>query len=62
MKSSHKIAEEKYRNIRSIAYEITMDELPYQDKKSIFLSEITDSAIVSFNTLSKSYQRKVEWD
>ncbi len=35
MKSSHKIAEEKYRNIRSIAYEITMDELPYQDKTNI---------------------------
>ena len=42
MQLTHRAAEEKYQNIRSIAYEITMDELPYQDKKSILLSEITD--------------------
>jgi hypothetical protein len=62
MNTSHKIAEEKYRNIRSIAYEITMEELPYQDKKSILLSEITDSAIFSFNSLSRQHERKVDWD
>ena len=62
MKMSHKTAEEKYRNIRSIAYEITMDELPYQDKKSILLSEITDSAIFSFNSLTRHPERKVDWD
>lgn len=60
MKMSHKIADEKYRNIRSIAYEITMEELPYQDKKSILLSEITDSAIFSFNSLARHYERKVD--
>lgn len=62
MKASHKIAEDKYRNIRAIAYEITMEELPYQDKSSIVLSEITDSAIFSFNSLSRNLERKVDWD
>lgn len=62
MKASHKIAEEKYRNIRTISYEITMEELPYQDKNSILLSEITDSAIFSFNSLSRNLERKVDWD
>lgn len=62
MKVSHKTAEEKYRNIRSIAYEITMEELPYQDKKSILLSEITDAAIFSFNSLTRNQERKVDWD
>lgn len=62
IKASHKAAEEKYRNIRALAYEITMEELPYQDKKSILLREITDSAIISFNSLSGLNQRKVDWD
>lgn len=60
MKMSQKIADEKYRNIRSIAYEITMEELPYQDKKSILLSEITDSAIFTFNSLTRHHERKVD--
>ena len=62
MKVSHKIAEDKYHNIRSLAYEITMEELPYQDKSLILLSEITDSAIHSFNSLSNHSERQVDWD
>ncbi len=42
MQLTYRATEEKYQNVRSIAYEITMDELPYQDKKSIILSEMTD--------------------
>ena len=48
MQPKHKLAELKYKNIRSIAYEITMDELPYQDKKAIFLTDITHSALAFF--------------
>ena len=62
MQLTHKAAEQKYQNIRSIAYEITMDELPYQDKKSILLSEITGPAISSFNNISNQHNRKVDWD
>lgn len=59
MQISHKTAEERYKNIRSIAYEITMDELPYQDKKAIILTEINSMAITG---IMSSIQRSVEWD
>ncbi len=45
MKSTHIAAEKKYKNIRSITYEITMDELPYQDKKAISLTDIDVKAL-----------------
>jgi len=62
MQASHKIAEEKYKQIRRIAYEITEEELPYQDKKSISLTEITNLALVKAKVWSFSEHRRVDWD
>lgn len=62
MQTSHKNAELKYSNIRKITYELTMDELPYQDKNSILLTEITRNALSSFCSTSHIQDRKVNWD
>ena len=59
MRSTYADAEKKYRNIRDIAYEITMDELPYQDKKVISLTEIDVKAL---NGIMHSNGRNVDWD
>lgn len=59
MQLSHSAAEEKYRNLRRIAYEITMDELPYQDSKVISLTEINNKALAVF---SSSQNRSVDWE
>lgn len=59
MQLSHIEAERKYKNLRSIAYEITMDELPYQDKKAILLTEIDAKAI---RGIMSAPRRGVEWD
>ena len=59
MQLSHKSAEERYTNIREIAYELTMDELPYQDKKAILLTEINSRALCG---IAKSSDRSVDWD
>ena len=62
MQTSHKLAERKYSNIRQIAYEITHDELPYQDRSAIKLTEITSEALSRCETWSLSNQRRVYWD
>ena len=59
MQVSHKSAEEKYKNIRSIAHEIAMEELPYQDKRAISLTDINTRAL---NAISCAKGRGVDWD
>ncbi len=62
MRPTHKEAEVRYQNHRELTYEITLGELPYQDKKAISLTEITSSAlnVISSNFIEK--QRQVDWD
>lgn len=62
MKASHKNAESKYSDLRNIAYELTMEELPYQDKEAINLSEITHKALSFFTENQEKNGRKVFWD
>lgn len=59
MQVSHRRAEDKYKNIRSIAHEITMEELPYQDKMAIALTDIN---VVALNAISSAKERGVDWD
>lgn len=62
MQASHRIAEKKYRNIRQIAYEITQEELPYQDRSAIKLTEVTSEALSRSETWAFSSERRVYWD
>lgn len=62
MQRSHQLAEEKYTNLRQIAYELTMEELPYQDSESIRLAEICTNATAAFNASPEYHQRMVNWD
>jgi hypothetical protein len=60
MQATHKQAEVKYRDLRTIAYELTLEQLPYQDREAISLGEITDAASVALNRRQDS--RTVDWD
>jgi hypothetical protein len=62
MQATHKLAEEKYRDIRQVAYDITQEELPYQDRSAIKLTEINSLALSSCNSWSLSEHRRVHWD
>ena len=62
MQQSHKNAEEKYTNIRTIAYELTMDELPYQDRAAIKITDINNIALTSSRAWALSGERRVHWD
>lgn len=59
MQVSHRTAEEKYKNIRRIAHEITVEELPYQDRNAISLTDINAAAL---NAISCVKGRGVDWD
>lgn len=61
MQLSHQNAERKYQNLRDITYELTMEELPYQDRENIILSEINDKAVAYFQTPEAERNREVDW-
>lgn len=62
MRPTHKIAEKRYTDVRKLAYEITQEELPYQDKSAIKLSEITSNALGIINQADVVVKRGVDWD
>ena len=62
MQPSHKSAEEKYTNIRKLAYELTLEELPYQDRAVIGITDINNIALATSNAWAFSNERRVHWD
>ena len=62
MNHNHKVADRKYQNLRELTYQITEEELPYQDSLCIRLGEISEKAIFAFDSAPTYSERKVYWD